>query len=151
MTAAHRTLPFDTIVKVTDLENNRSVNVRITDRGPFVNGRIIDLSLAAAKELAMIGPGTAMVSLEILSGGHEAGPTRFAVQVGAFREQSTAERLKNQLATQFGNAFIENYDSDRGHLFRVRVGPRPSLSDAQQLARQLESENLPGFVVRVDN
>jgi rare lipoprotein A len=151
LTAAHRTLPFETIVKVTDLENNRSVNVRITDRGPFVNGRIIDLSLAAAKDLAMIGPGTAMVRLEILSGGREAGPVRFAVQVGAFSEQSTAERLRNQLAARFGNAFIENYDSDRGRLFRVRVGPRASLPDAQQLARQLETENLPGFVVRVDN
>jgi rare lipoprotein A len=66
LTAAHRTLPFNTRVRVTNLANNRSVVVRINDRGPFVGDRIIDLSLRAAQELSMIGPGTARVSLEIL-------------------------------------------------------------------------------------
>ena len=151
MTAAHRTLPFETMVKVANLENGRSTVVRITDRGPFVKGRIIDLSLAAAKQVAMIGPGTALVRLEILSNGREPGPARYVVQVGAFSELPTAERLQKQLASRFGSAYIENYDSDRGRLFRVRVGPRSSLSDAEQLARQLENENLPGFVIRLDN
>ena len=151
MTAAHRTLPFETMVKVANLENGRSTVVRITDRGPFVKGRIIDLSLAAAKQVAMIGPGTALVRLEILSNGREPGPARYVVQVGAFSELPTAERLQKQLASRFGSAYIENYDSDRGRLFRVRVGPRSSLSEAEQLARQLENENLPGFVIRLDN
>jgi len=150
MTAAHRTLPFETVVKVTDLENSRSTVVRITDRGPFVQGRIIDLSLATAKKLAMIGPGTAMVRLEILSNGREPGPERYAVQIGAFSERPTAERLQQRMVSRYGGAYIENYDSERGRLFRVRVGPRPSLPDAQQLARQLENENLAGFVVRLD-
>jgi len=151
MTAAHRTLPFETMVKVTDMENDRSTVVRITDRGPFIKGRIIDLSLAAAKELAMVGPGTALVRLEILSNGLEPGAARYAVQVGAFSERPTAEHLQQQLASRYGEAYVENYDSERGRVFRVRVGPRTSLSDVQQLARQLENENLPGFVVRLDN
>lgn len=151
MTAAHRTLPFETVVRVTNLENGRSTVVRITDRGPFVKGRIIDLSLAAARELAMIGPGTALVRLEILSSGAEHGPARYVVQVGAFSELATAERLQQQMAARYGGAYIENYDSERGRLYRVRVGPRASLSEAQQLARQLEREQLPGFIVRLDN
>ncbi|MBI3934161.1 MAG: septal ring lytic transglycosylase RlpA family protein [Acidobacteria bacterium] len=151
MTAAHRTMPFETMVKVTNLENGRSTVVRITDRGPFVKGRIIDLTLAAAKDLAMIGPGTAMVRLEVQANGSEPGLARFAVQVGAFSELATAERLQQRLASRFGGAYIENYDSDRGRLFRVRVGPRASLPDAQRIAQQLENEQLPGFVVRLDN
>jgi peptidoglycan lytic transglycosylase len=151
MTAAHRTLPFDTMVQVTDIENGRSAVVRITDRGPFVKGRIIDLSLAAARDLAMVGPGTALVRLKVLSDGHEPGVAQYFVQVGAFSELTTAERLQKQLASRFGGAYIENYDSDHGRLFRVRVGPRGSLDEAQQLAQQLEAARLPGFVVRLDN
>lgn len=69
LTAAHKTLPFDTRVRVTNLETGRNVEVRINDRGPFKQGRVIDLSLAAARELAMIGPGTARVSIQVLDWG----------------------------------------------------------------------------------
>jgi rare lipoprotein A len=156
LTAAHRTLPFETMVKVTNLENQRDVTVRITDRGPFVKGRIIDLSLAAAQEISMVGPGTALVRLDILGttvpGSDPSRATaRYAVQVGAFTERDTAERLQQQLAVRYGGAYVEDFHSERGLFFRVRVGPRPSLPDAQQLAQQLEAENLPGFVVRLDN
>ncbi len=152
MTAAHRTLPFETTVKVTDLENNRSVTVRITDRGPFVQGRIIDLSFAAASQLAMIGPGTALVRLEVLPGLQDTTATaaRYAVQVGAFQERATAERLEKQLASRYGGAFIEDYPSEAGLLYCVRVGPRPSLPEAQRLATQLQNDRLPTFVVRLD-
>lgn len=151
LTAAHLTLPFETQVKVTDLENNRSVVVRITDRGPFVQGRIIDLSLAAAQALRMVGPGTALVRLEILSLGKAAGRGIFAVQVGAFRERATAQRLQERLQARYGNVFIENSRSDDGLLYRVRVGPKSSVLEARQLASQLGSERLPTFVVRMDN
>ena len=150
-TAAHLTLPFGTQVKVNNLENNQSVVVRITDRGPFVKGRIIDLSLAAARDIRMVGPGTALVRLEILSPGNEPGPLAFAVQVGAFRERATAERLQERLKARYGNAFIVNYDSGDGRFYRVRVGPKPSLLEAHKLAAQLGSEPLPTFVVRLDN
>ena len=151
MTAAHRTLPFDTMVKVTNLENQRDVTVRITDRGPFVKGRIIDLSLAAAQAIQMVGPGTALVRLDILAAETAPRVTRYAVQVGAFTEREAAERLQRDLAARYGGAFVEAFDSDRGLFFRVRVGPRASLPDIQQLARQLEADNLPGFIVRLDN
>lgn len=150
LTAAHLTLPFGTQAKVTNLENNRTVVVRITDRGPFVKGRIIDLSLAAAREIQMVGPGTAMVRLEILSAGKPSGKDLFAVQVGAFRERDNAERLRERLRARYGNTFIENYDSDRGVFYRVRVGPKPTLSEAYRLAAQLNYEELATFVIRVD-
>jgi len=149
MTAAHRTLPFETMVKVTNLENERSTTVRITDRGPFVQGRIIDLSFAAASQIAMIGPGTALVRLEVLPGSQNTA-ARYAVQVGAFQERATAERLEKQLAFRYGGAYIEDYQSEAGLLYRVRVGPRPSLPEAQRLAIQLQSDHLPTFVVRLD-
>jgi rare lipoprotein A len=151
MTAAHRTLPFETMVKVTNLENQRTTTVRITDRGPFVKGRIIDLSLAAAEQIALVGPGTALVRLDILSDQAPPVATRYAVQVGAFTERPAAERLQQDLAARYGGAYVETFDSDQGRFFRVRVGPRTTLIDAKQLARQLESESLPGFIVRLDN
>jgi rare lipoprotein A len=125
--------------------------VRITDRGPFVKGRIIDLSLAAASAIAMVGPGTALVRLDRQIEAPAAGTGRYVVQVGAFRELQSAERLQKQLAGRYGGAYVESFDSDDGRFFRVRVGPRGSFQEAQQLAQQLERENLPGFVVRLDN
>ena len=151
LTAAHRTLPFGTQVKVTNLENSRTVVVRINDRGPFVRGRIVDLSLTAAREIRMVGPGTAMVRLEIISANGDLEAGLFAVQVGAFRDRANAERLAKQLGSRYGNASIEGYDSSRGGFYRVRVGTGFALEQANQLAIQLGREKLPSFVVRVDN
>ncbi len=151
LTAAHLTLPFGTQVKVTDLENDRTVSVRINDRGPFIRGRILDLSLAAARQIQMIGPGTALIRLEILSMPAEPDFGAFAVQVGAFRDRATAEKLRDRLNRRYGNAFIETYTSDDGVVYRVRLGPKSSLSQATQLASELGREMLPTFVVRVDN
>src|SRR3954469_14041461 len=85
MTAAHRTLPFNTWVRVYDLDNRKTTEVRITDRGPFIDGRIIDLSHAAARELEMIGPGIARVRIEVIRAPEAVAPGVYAVQVGAFR------------------------------------------------------------------
>jgi len=94
LTAAHRTLPFNTQVRVHDLDNGRDVTVRINDRGPFIEGRIIDLSYASARAIDMIGPGVARVQLEILGmpppGSPGGEPGVYAVQVGAFRNWSNA-------------------------------------------------------------
>jgi rare lipoprotein A len=92
MTAAHKSLPFGTIVKVTDQENGKSTVVKINDRGPFVEGRIIDLSRAAAEELDMVGRGIARVSLEIVD--FAASRALFAIQVGAFGLQRNAEKAR---------------------------------------------------------
>ena len=150
LTAAHLTLPFGTQVKVTDLENNRSVRVRINDRGPFVKGRILDLSLAAARQIQMIGPGTALVRVEVVSVPASPDFGAFAVQVAAYRDLADAERLQKRMAARYGRAFIENYESTDGLYYRVRVGPKPSLSDARELAARLARESSGAFVVRVD-
>ena len=151
LTAAHRTLPFGTRIKVTNLENGRTVIVRINDRGPFVKGRIVDLSLAGAREIQMVGPGTALVRLEVLSESAPTDPGLFAVQVGAFRDRSNAESLAENLRRRFGDATIEDYRSNQGTFYRVRVGMNSTLPEANKLAIQLGQEEMPSFVVRADN
>ena len=95
MTAAHRTLPFATVVRVHNLDNGKRVHVRVNDRGPFVRGRIIDLSHAAAQEIAMVRPGTARVRLEILR--IEATAARLAVQVGSFTEEPRGSQPQKEI------------------------------------------------------
>jgi rare lipoprotein A len=151
MTAAHRTLPFGTQVKVHDMENGHDVTVRINDRGPFVKGRIIDLSYAAAQAMHM--PDIARVHLEIL--GHGAGAAVagiFAVQVGAFKDQNNAERLKERIESQFGPVVIQDFDRGDGLFYRVRVGHASSEEAARELAESLRKANLATetFVVRLN-
>ena len=151
MTAAHRTLPFGTRVKIHDLENGFDVDVRINDRGPFVEGRIIDLSYAAAQAMHMSG--IAPVRLEILGFG-EGGlvPGIFAVQVGAFRNPDNAERLKKSIESQFGPVIIQGFDRGDGLFYRVRVGHESTEDAARSLAQSLRRANLvtETFVVRLN-
>lgn len=151
MVAAHRTLPFNSLVRVTDLKNGRQVVVRIIDRGPFVKGRIIDLSFAAARKLDMVEAGIAPVRLQLVSGRNpDVGD--FTVQVGAFALLRNAERLRNRLRKHWGPIFIEPYHSPRGLLYRVRVGDAPTEPAARRLADRLRRK--AGFrttyVVRID-
>lgn len=150
-TAAHRTLPFGAIVRVTNLRNGKQTEVRITDRGPFVANRVIDLSLSAAQAIDMVGIGTAPVRLEILGGPNpQAG--FFGVQVGAFQSQDNAERFRAQLEARYPSVSVATYDSPNGLFYRVRVGRLPSENAAQQLADQLHSAGqLTTFVVRLDD
>jgi len=150
LTAAHRTLPFETWVRVQNLTNDKKVDVRIQDRGPFVGNRIIDLSHAAARHIDMIGPGTAKVKLTII-----AAPKRlakqselFAVQVGAFADRRNAERLRDKLG-QFGPARLMAR-SGEPVLWRVLVGERSDVAAAEALAAELRSSGASGFVVRLD-
>jgi peptidoglycan lytic transglycosylase len=155
-TAAHRTLPFGTQVRVHDLENGQTVVVRINDRGPFIEGRIIDLSQVAAQAIHMVGPGTALVRLEILNAnqvyGPGAAPGVFAVQVGAFRERGNAERLKQRIESRFGPVIIQSFDRGDGLFHRVRVGQESSEDAARALAIQLQQAGLATetFVVRLN-
>jgi rare lipoprotein A len=150
-TAAHRTLPFGSIVRVTNLSNGRQTQVRINDRGPFVANRVIDLSLSAAQAIEMVGAGTATVRLELISGlNPQVG--FFGVQVGAFQLQNNAERLRADLATRYSPVTIAVYDSPNGMFYRVRVGRFPTEDAARRLADQLRSdEQVTTFVVRVDD
>lgn len=151
MTAAHRTLPFGSIVQVTNLANGRQVDVRINDRGPFVANRIIDLSYSAAEALGVVGPGTAPVRLQVVSGPNPLAGF-FGVQVGAFEVQANAERLRSGLSARYSPIVIVPYDSPAGLFYRVRVGRLSTEAAAHELASQLRaSDQLTTFVVRLDN
>ncbi len=152
LTAAHRTLAMGTRVEVTNRTNGKQVEVRINDRGPFVEGRVIDLSFAAARQIQMIGPGMVMVSLRRLESppapvgaAPDSKLTRFGVQVGAFREKDNAARLQGAIAHRHAPVTIAQSE-DRG-LYRVLVGAEPDEASAQTLASQLRKENLYGKVV----
>jgi rare lipoprotein A len=151
-TAAHRTLPFGSIVRVINLTNGRQTEVRITDRGPFVDGRIIDLSFAAARSVDMVGAGIVPVRLELLSAGGEAvGAGDFTVQVGAFTQRRNAEQLREQLMPRYAPVFIQDYDGPNGYFYRVRVGREPTQQNAEELAGRLRAQQrLNAFVVRLD-
>ncbi len=151
LTAAHRTLPFETMVRVTNMNNGKSTVVRITDRGPFVDNRIIDLSLAAAREVDSVGPGVVPVRVEILSPGIDPTSGFFTVQVGAFRERANAERLRDRLSVSYSPIFIQEYDSPDGVFYRVRVGRISGEDAAHQFGEQLRNrEGFTPFVTRLD-
>ena len=151
LTAAHRTLPFETMVRVTNLDNGKSTVVRITDRGPFVDNRIIDLSFAAAQEVDSVGPGVVPVRVEVLGG---VDPTAgfFTVQIGAFRDRGNAERLRDRLSASYSPIFIQQYDSPDGIFYRVRVGRISGEDAARQFGEQLhDREGFTQFVTRLDD
>jgi rare lipoprotein A len=151
LTAAHRTLPFETTVRVTNLQNGKSTTVRITDRGPFVDNRIIDLSLAAAREIESIGPGVVPVRVEVLTQGIDPTAGFFTVQVGAFRDQGNAQRLRDRLNLSYSPIFIQQYDSPEGTFYRVRVGKVSGEDAARQFGEQLRNrEGVTPIVVRLD-
>lgn len=148
LTAAHKTLPLGTWVRVYNTNNDKEVVVRINDRGPFVGNRIIDLSYTAARKLDMVGPGTAPVVVVAL--GAAKNPTQpsetptefipvnydsgtFTFQVGAFKNKDNAERLVQNLNTKYKNAHISLYDAGQEIFYRVRVGKYTSL---QQIMKE---------------
>lgn len=149
-TAAHRTWPFDTFVRVTNLTNNKHVDVRITDRGPFVDGRIIDLSRAAAEKIDMIGPGILKVKLKVITASDadaSARPTgSFAVQAGAFRDRKRADELCASLGRTFPTARITTKEGSA--LWRVLVGHESAYDRALELATRVRREVPDAIVVR---
>jgi rare lipoprotein A len=150
LTAAHRTLPFETMVRVTNLNNGKSTVVRITDRGPFVDNRIIDLSLAAAREVDSVGAGVVPVHVEVLGG---VDPTAgfFTVQVGAFRDRANAEHLRDRLSASYSPIFIQQFDSPDGAFYRVRVGKISGEDAAHQFGELLHGrEGFTPLVTRLD-
>lgn len=149
LTAAHRTLPFGTWVRVLNLTNSKTINVRINDRGPFVDGRIIDLSRAAARAIDMIGPGVVKVRIEVID--RPASATDFyAVQVGAFSELSNARSQRAALEAKYGSAELVLRDGDPP-LWRVLVGDKLSSYEAAGLAERIRAEFGPAFVVLWDD
>ncbi len=161
MTAAHKTLPMNVHLKVTNLNNGRSTVVRVNDRGPFVRSRIIDLSYSAAKELGVVGPGTAPVRIEAL-GYKEAGEGgqvaryrqpenydlgSFMVQVGAFTIKENAYRLSAKLQKQYGSAVVVEALVDGRIFYRVRVGLYNSLAQANDALMKIEANGYPNSLI----
>lgn len=150
LTAAHRTLPFGTWVRVTNLGNGKTVDVRIIDRGPFVEGRIIDLSHAAAEVIGSIGPGVAEVRMDVLSfPAVPAAENWFAVQAGAFLDKDRAERLRSSLEKEYGSARLVRRPGSPA-LWRVLAGREQTEQAANSLQQRIRNEIGTGFVVRLD-
>lgn len=165
MTAAHKSLPLPTYVKVTHLENGRSIIVRVNDRGPFVDDRIIDLSYTAAQRLDMAESGTAPVEVRALTTNRDSDqppPARFRsaaaensgrmyVQFGAFGSRDNAENLRRQLQSEgVNNVTINRARTSSGRLFRVRAGPVRSPDEAERLGRISQQLGLHNAQVIID-
>src|SRR2546425_11811248 len=171
LTAAHPSLPLGTRVMVTNLENGRAVQVRVNDRGPFVDGRAIDLSYAAARTIGMVGPGTVRIRIEVL------GPTTLAaaapvaapaalptarpsprpprdvptgsytVEVAALSDPDKAEHPRHVLAYRFPDAFVTPLPGTSGHYYRVRIGPYPLRTAALERAGRVVRLGYPAIIV----
>ena len=148
MTAAHRILPMNTRLLVRNLENGRTAEVRVNDRGPFVNNRVIDLSYAAADMLGVVGPGTARVYLQTIPGERiqYAGP--FYVQYGAFVVQENARRLRDKLVARgFPGTRITMGELGGTTYWRVQIGAFSSLPEAEANRLRLSKESPDCFVI----
>ncbi len=151
MTAAHRTFPLGSIVRVTNLKTGHAALVRITDRGPFIPGRVVDLSLAAAHKLDVWQPGVAEVKVELMESGAVPGsPGKWAVQIGGMPDEKAATKLADRLTRRYHTANILRFKSPAGDWWiRVRV-----LDDDHERAQKLAAETTTPegavFLVRLD-
>jgi len=168
MTAAHKTLPLPSYARVRNLNNGRSVVVRVNDRGPFLHNRLIDLSYAAAERLGITATGTGIVEVEGLTGDEPAPvtvarapeiipravaaePPRLYLQVGAFTSRANAEGLKERLArADFKPVQVQRAERDATPLYRVRIGPITSVDESDQLAARVLAQGLPNPVIVVE-
>lgn len=151
-TAAHKTLPLGSLVRVVNLENGRDVIVKINDRGPFIAGRIIDLSYASAKSIDIIETGTAKVKIEVISYPKSALGTFnpvFTVQVGSFKDRKKAYALKSDIGNKFDDAIrVITYKYNGSVFYRVRVGKYGKRRDAEKLAYDLKGVGYKGKVIQ---
>ena len=150
LTAAHRTIPLNSVVRVTNETTKHVVIVRITDRGPFIEDRIIDLSLAAAKAVDVWQPGTATVKVEVLSAPapiDEGG--RWCVQIGAFQSEHEARKLKEKLQEHYATANVIQFTGPTGEWVRIRpAGDNKQM--AQEVASKTHVKEGGVFLVRLD-
>jgi rare lipoprotein A len=148
LTAAHKTLPFGSFVRVTDLDTGRRVDVIINDRGPFVGGRIIDLSFAAARDLGIVEKGVARVRIEVIGLKGPLAERRWRVQVGSFTQERTARELATQIQSEGYSPVSVSQFQDRGVIYyRVWVGEYRERDGAVALQRQLQRTGHQGFAL----
>ncbi|NWF94289.1 MAG: septal ring lytic transglycosylase RlpA family protein [Syntrophaceae bacterium] len=136
LTCAHNTLPLGTLVMVTNMENGKSLELKVNDRGPFVKGRIIDLSYAAARILGMWEKGTAFVRVEVIGPAIEK-IQRFTLQVGSFIDETNARKLAEELRGSFENVHVTTVETLTQKYHRVRVGQFESRESALDVAEKL--------------
>jgi len=148
VSASHRTLPLGTVIRVTNLDNYKTIDVRISDRGPFVRSRILELSYGAARALDFVRAGTAMVKIE--TNEPVRGDGVFTVQAAAFVEEEHAKTLKRRLQTKYETVYILSRETNFGKFYRVRVGMYPSEEKAERIAAKLALDGLEPVVVRKD-
>lgn len=153
MTAAHKTLPIPCYARITNLQNGRSIIVRINDRGPFEQNRLVDLSYVAAYKLGILATGTGLVRLETIGPGDisstpklavsSARQTRMFLQAGAYANKEKAAQIQAQLlVTGFNGVFLQENTVNNRKLYRVRVGPISSVNEADQLSQRMRKLGL---------
>lgn len=152
LTAAHQTLPLGTRVLVTNLENGRSVEVLINDRGPFAKGRIIDLSYAAAESLGMVGPGTIPVRIEVVGSGADnvsliKDSLDYTLQLGSFSVLENARQLRDLVARQFSEVAIVPLNTSSTTYYRVQLGKFSTRSSAEEQARRVTQAGYPVVIL----
>jgi len=152
LTAAHRTLPLGSVALVRSLTSGRQVTVRINDRGPFVRGRVLDLSLAGAKAIGMTANGTDKVELRVVGYVPRTKAMGFLrVQIGAFSDPKNARAMFDRVRKTFAGGRIVSADLPEGRLYRVQVGQFMNERDAQAGAARLDQMlNIQSLVVRDD-
>lgn len=150
LTAAHRTLPMNSLIRVTNLGTGQSAIMRVTDRGPFVTDRVIDLSMASAKAVGVWRPGTAQVRIEVFDVPHpieEGG--RWCVQIGAFTHADEALKLRDHLQRKYHSAQVLEFTGPTGHWVRIR----PFNDDKERavtISRELKPTEGNAYLVRLD-
>jgi rare lipoprotein A len=152
LTAAHQTLPLGTRVLVTNLNNRKSIEVAINDRGPFAKGRIIDLSHASAQAIGMVGPGTAPVRVEVVdSGPHRIQAIResldYTLQLGAFAKMENARQLRDRLAQSFADVLVVPLQVKETTYYRVQIGTFSNRAAAEAQARQIAQLGFPIIIM----
>ena len=175
LTAAHKTLPFGTVLKVKNFDNDKIVTVRINDRGPYKGKRIIDLSYGAAKKIGMLQGGQSQVGIKILKKGNEdgaydkdaedsdngdveavaedadyessTGSGSYSIQAGAFYSKRNAENLKSRIEGMTKNSVVIQHDSD---MYKVRVEGLSSKKEAERVKQTLIDDNIPSYMIQVD-
>lgn len=148
LTAAHKLMPLGTVAKVTNMDNGRSVKVKINDRGPFVDSRIIDLSYSAAAAIGMVETGVSTVEIEVLQWGDIL--SDFTIQVGSFVIEENALRLKERLGQKYSDVYIVPYITNDKKFYRVRVGSVKDIREAEQLVEELSAKGFVTFITRRD-
>jgi rare lipoprotein A len=158
LTCAHKQYPFGTKLRVTNVSNNKTVYCLVNDRGPFVEGRDIDLSYAAAEEIGLIGQGTSKVWIDYM--GRDTSYVKevrylsnmgiFTIQVGSFRELSNAERLKMALELKYSRVYIAEVEINGDIYYRVRIGKFYIKDEVYHLAKSLADEGYDVLITSYD-